>query len=140
MRSRESLIRLNRFHVDEKRRNVAEIEAMMADFKRKQAELEQQIEAEQQRSGVTDVNHYAYPTFAKAAIDRRDNLGASLAALEQQLDAAKDELSEAYAELKKYELLHEKEENLQRQEEAAHEQSELDEIGLNMYRRDPASG
>lgn len=139
MRSRESLIRLHRFQVDEKRREVSEIETMMADFKRKEIELEQQIEAEQQRSGITDVNHFAYPTFAKAAIGRRDNLAQSIKGLELQLEDAKDSLADAYTELKKYELLQEKEDLRQQKVETVKEQAELDEIGLTMFRSGEAS-
>ena len=48
MKSRsESLIRLKKFQVDEKRRQVTQIEMMIADFERMAAELDQQIEIEQ---------------------------------------------------------------------------------------------
>ncbi len=78
MKSRsESLIRLKKFQVDEKRRQVAQIEMMIADFERMASELDQQIEIEQQKTGISDVAHFAYSTFAKAAIARRDNLLAS---------------------------------------------------------------
>ena len=71
MKSRsESLIRLKKFQVDEKRRQVAQIEMMVADFERMAGELDQQIEIEQQKTGISDVAHFAYSTFAKAAIAR----------------------------------------------------------------------
>ena len=69
MKSRsESLIRLKKFQVDEKRRQVTQIEMMIADFERMASELDQQIEIEQQKTGISDVAHFAYSTFAKAAI------------------------------------------------------------------------
>ena len=135
MRSRDSLIRLHRFQVDEKRRHVTEIETMIADFRRKETELEQQIAAEQDRAGISDVTHFAYPTFAKAARERCENLTKSIAELETQLSAAKDDLSEAFAELKKFELLQEKETIRVKAEIAAHDQAEMDDIGLGMHRR-----
>ena len=135
MKSKESLIRLHRFQVDEKRRQVAEIEAMIADFRHKEAELDQQINAEQERAGISDVTHYAYPTYAKAARDRRDNLLKSIAELTEQLQDAKDELSAAFAELKKFELLQEKEQARVRADMAHREQVELDAVGLAMHRR-----
>lgn len=137
MKSRESLIRLHRFQVDEKRRQVADLEAMIADFRRMEQDLENQIEAEQQRSGITDVTHYAYPTFAKAALDRRNNLLASIEELDSQLADAKAEFSEAYSELKKYELMQEKEVDRRRGELSALEQRELDDIGMEAHRRGP---
>jgi flagellar protein FliJ len=134
MRSRESLIRLKRFHVDEKRRQVAQIEMMIADFDRMAAELDQQILAEQERVGIHDVAHFAYPTFARAAMQRRDNLRASTAELKEQLADAQHALAEAFEELKRFEVLEERDQERERLEEAAREQAVLDEIGAQMRR------
>ena len=49
MKSRESLIRLKRFQVDEKRRHLMQIESMIADFNRMADELDDQIRSEQKR-------------------------------------------------------------------------------------------
>lgn len=128
MKSRETLIRLRRFDVDEHRQKVSDIEAMINDFKQIAADLERQIEVEQERAGVSDVNHYAYPTFAKAAIQRRDNLAASISELEAKLEKAREELAESFEELKKVELLQERDAERGRVYANAMEQSELDEI------------
>ena len=101
MKSRDAVIRLKRFEVDEKRRKVEEIEAMIGEFATMATDLDRQIAIEQERAGVSDVNHYAYPTFAKAAIQRRDNLANSVAGLEAKLAAARGELDEATEDLKK---------------------------------------
>ncbi len=136
MKSRESLIRIHRFQVDEKRRRVVQIETMMADFNNKAADLERQIKAEQQKAGIDDITHYAYPTFARAAITRRDNIKASITELEGQLEEAKDELSNAFSELKRLELLVERENMKIKRTRMAREQSGLDEMALNLYRQD----
>ena len=129
MKSRETLIRLRRFDVDEHRQKVADIERMIEEFNRMAVDLEHQIAVEQERAGVSDVNHYAYPTFAKAAIQRRDNLKASIGDLEAKLDKAREELAEAFEELKKVELIQERDAERDRAFRAAQEQSELDEMG-----------
>lgn len=108
MKSRDAMSRLKRFEVDEKRRKVAEIETMIAEFNQMAVDLDRQIAVEQERAGVSDTNHYAYPTFAKAAIQRRDNLLASAADLGLKLANAKATLAEAHDELKKIELLEER--------------------------------
>src|SRR4029079_19070040 len=87
MKSRDAVIRLKRFEVEEKRRKVAEIEAMIGEFNHMAFAHARQIAIEQERAGITDVNHYAYPTFAKAAIQRRNNLTASAADLQARLPA-----------------------------------------------------
>lgn len=136
MKSRsESLIRLKKFQVDEKRRQVTQIEMMVADFERMASELDQQIEIEHQRTGISDVAHFAYSTFAKAASQRRDNLLASAHDMRETLESAQDALAEAIEELKKVELLDQREHVREAQEEAKVEQSEYDEIGRLRLRR-----
>ena len=89
-----------RFEYDEKRQQVNDLEMMIADFRRMASDLDQQIKIEQQTAGVSDVNHFAYPTFARAAITRRDNLRSSVAELEKRLDRARQEALEAFEQLK----------------------------------------
>src|SRR5580693_6702257 len=130
MKSRDSLIRLRKFQVDEKRRKVAQIEAMIAEFDRMAADLEREIKVEQERAGIHDPGHFAYPTYAKAAITRRENLKRSADELRIQLEDAKLALGEAFDELKKVELLDERDQAREREAEQAAEQAELDGIAL----------
>ena len=136
MKSRsESLIRLKKFQVDEKRRQVAQIESMIADFERMASELDQQIEIEQQKTGISDVAHFAYSTFAKAAMQRRDNLLASANDMKGTLEAAQDALAEAIEDLKKVELLDQREHGREMAADAKAEQAEYDEIGRLRHMR-----
>ena len=108
MRSRDTLVRLHRFRVDENRRQVSDIEMMMADFRRKQDDLDQQIAYEEQKTGVSDPSHFNYSMTAKSIRKRRENLLATVADLQDQLDQARERLDEDEAELRKVELLAEK--------------------------------
>ena len=128
MKTRDSLIRLKRFQVDDKRRQLTQIESMIADFNRMADELDEQIRAEQERVGITDVSHFAYPTFAKAAATRRDNLRNSAHELDEQLERAREDLAEAIEELKKFEQLEERDQQRERSAQEMAEQEELDEI------------
>ena len=129
-----SLIRLKKFQVDEKRRQVLQIESMVADFERMAAELDQQIEIEPKKTGISDVAHFAYSTFAKAAITRRDNLLTSAGDMRGKLEAAQDDLAEAIEDLKKVELLDAREQARDSAEQNKREQAEYDEIGRLRYR------
>ena len=136
MKSRsESLIRLKKFQVDEKRRQVAQIEMMIADFERMASELDQQIEIEHTKTGISDVAHFAYSTFAKAALSRRDNLLNSANDMKGKLEAAQDGLAEALEDLKKVELLDQREHQREAQEQLKVEQAEYDEIGRLRFSR-----
>ncbi len=129
MKSRsESLIRLKKFQVDEHRRAVSQIEMMIADFERMAAELDQQIELEHNKTGISDASHFAYSTFAKAALQRRDNLLASAEDMREKLESAQDQLAESLEELKKVETLSEREQQRARAGELKREQAEYDEI------------
>ena len=88
MKSRETLIRLKKL-VDERRRKVAQIEGMIADFERMASDLEREIKTEQERARIHNPAHFAYPTYAKAAMQRRENLKRSAHELKVQLDDAK---------------------------------------------------
>ena len=114
MKSRETLIRLRKFQVEERRRRVAQIETMISEFERISSDLERDIKLEQDRSGIHDPGHFAYPTYAKAAIQRRDNLKRSATDLKMQLEDAKAALSEAFEEMKKAELLGERDQMRER--------------------------
>jgi flagellar export protein FliJ len=131
MKSRDALIRLKRFEVEEKRRKVADIEAMIGDFNHMAVDLDRQIAIEQERAGISDVNHYAYPTFAKAAIQRRNNLAASAADLAARLAAARGEFDEACEALKKIELLEERDAERLRLEQARGAPAELEVVGVH---------
>lgn len=130
MKSRETLIRLKKFQVDEKRRRVAQIEGMIAEFQRMMVELDREIQTEQDRAGIQDPAHFAYPTYAKAAMQRRENLSRSADELRGQLEEAKAHLSDAFEDLKKVELLDERDQARERAEENAREQADMDSIGL----------
>jgi len=126
MKSHEALIRLKTFQVDDKRRKVLQIEAMIAEFERMANDLDREIRVEQDRSGIHDPAHYAYPTYAKAAIARRDNLKHSADELRAQLVDAQNALQEACDDRRKVELLGERE----RAAQDARGQTDVDTLGI----------
>ena len=134
MKSRDTLLRLKRFQVDEKRRKLSQIETMVAEFERMATELDREISSEEARTGIADRTHFAYPTYARAALQRRDNLIQSADEMRGQLEAARLELEEAFEDLKKFEILDDREQLKERVAEAVREQSEMDRIGLRMAR------
>lgn len=112
MRSRETLLRLHRFRTEEKRRQVADIDGMIQDFMRKFEDLDAQVKFEEGRTGVSDPAHFNYSMAAKAARSRRDNLMKSIGELKDQLNDAQTALTEEEQELRRAELLVEKEATL----------------------------
>ena len=105
MKSRDTLVRLKRFQVEDKRRRLTQIEMMIAEFNRMAAELDREIGIEEQKSGVKDVTHYAYSTYARAARTRRDNLLHSADELQGQLEEARLLFDQATDDLAKAQVL-----------------------------------
>lgn len=101
MKSRDTLIRLKRFQAEEKRRRVVQLNTMIAEFTRMSTELDREISHEETRANITDPSHFAYPTYARAARVRRDNIVASLTELRGQLEEADAQFKEAAEELSK---------------------------------------
>ncbi|MGZ5918512.1 MAG: flagellar export protein FliJ [Hyphomicrobium sp.] len=95
MKARESALRLKRFEADEKARKVADLEHMIREFENMAADLDRQIKAEEDRTGIKDPAHFAYSTFAKSASQRRDNLRTSADGLKAKLEGAQRERDEA---------------------------------------------
>lgn len=92
MKSPEAAMRLKRFEADEKARKVADLEHMIREFEAMAADLDRQIQAEEEQTGIRDKAHFAYSTFAKSAMQRRDNLYASVTELRDKLEAAMRDL------------------------------------------------
>ncbi len=104
MKSRDNLLRLKHFQVQEKTRQLAQIDMMLGEFEKMSNDLKAQIEVEEKKAGITDASHFAYPTFAKAARGRVDNLAVSIRDLQEKREPAVEALKEAEEELRKAEL------------------------------------
>ena len=92
MRSRAAFFRRREFQADDRRQRVFLMERTIADFDRIAADLDREILIEQERARIYDPAHFAYPTYAKAAILRRDNLKRSADELRAQLAKVKEVL------------------------------------------------
>jgi len=106
MKARGSLAQLKRFAADQHRK-LSRIELSIHEFSMGAAELDQEIAGEEATTGISDPKHFAYPTYAKAAALRRDNLRRSVEDLKLQLEKAHADHRDALADLRKIEALEE---------------------------------
>jgi len=135
MKSREALIRLHRFRVDEIRRRLKSLDDMRADLTKKMSDLETMMQEEQRRAAHSDLGRLAYPSFARSVVARRENIQRSVDEVEKQAATVTDELQAAYRELKKYEIAADSEAQRDRVEYARQVQNDLDEIALSRHVR-----
>jgi flagellar FliJ protein len=101
-------IRLKRFRLAECQRRVAQLQLMIAEFDRRSSEVERDINFEHNRTKIHDPKHFAYSTFAKSLLERRENLKRSIQEFGVKLEDAKGEANEALDDLNKLELLQER--------------------------------
>jgi flagellar protein FliJ len=94
-RTYRRLITQKRFQIDTARRQVDQIEAMIADLNRMTGALDHEILAEESRTGIRNPAYFAYSTYASAAIARRDNLKRSAEGLKDVLNDARATLADA---------------------------------------------
>jgi flagellar export protein FliJ len=135
MKSRQALIRLHKWQVDDIRRRLGELEVMRRDFEDKRAELEATLADERRIGETSPIGAFAYPSFAKAMNERRQKLEESIKNIEQEIEATKAALGDAYRELKKIEVLEENSKKKQRAEKARREQAETDEVAIKAFQR-----
>jgi flagellar export protein FliJ len=134
MKAVSGLIRLHRWQLDEKRRNLGDLERMKDDFERQVTRLDSEILAEQKIADDVEAR-FAYGAYAQKAVERRATLLRSIADLATQIAAAREEVADAFQEIKKYEILQEQRDRRTREWTTRKEQSVQDEMALQGYRR-----
>ncbi len=135
MKTLEKLIRYHRYLVDEKRREVRELEERAVTLEQSIDHLDARVVAERISAGETDLGSADYGGFAQATLVRRATLVAELSEAADAVEEARSGLLDAFAELKRYEVSLERKEFLARRNRARLDQLELDEVSLNGHRR-----
>jgi flagellar FliJ protein len=132
----KNIIRIHEFGVDEKRRDLGELLKLMGDLEQSQRDLVAEVINEQRiAASMPGEADLCYGIYAQNVIIRRERMAESIIQMEVKVGDARDALSEAYMDLKKYEIAQENREKRAALEEGRREQSILDEIGLNAHRR-----
>lgn len=135
MKSRDVLVRLHKFKVDEVQRRLKSLREMRADLERKTQDLEVMVQDEQRRAAGSDLGRLAYPTFARSVQARRENIQRSIDEVERQLAAVQAELEAAYGELKKFETEAENASLRERAADARRAQAAADEAAISAHLR-----
>src|SRR5437763_11820404 len=135
MKGLPTLIRVRTWALEEKRRKVADLEALEAQLLEAIARLDDEVQLENQVASNDTDARFTYGSYISVAIDRRRTLDASVEDVRRQIEAAREEVTLAYQELKKFEVAHNNRKRRVREEANRREQIVLDEIGLETYRR-----
>jgi flagellar export protein FliJ len=131
----DGLIRLHKWRLDEKRQVLAELERLAARLRQEMTDLEREVAEEQKVASASPEAMATYGQYANAVFARRTKLSQSQAEVEQRMRAALDEVTLAFRELKKYELVKARRERSAQELEKRQQQAVLDELGLVLHRR-----
>lgn len=135
MKGLPGLIQLNQWKVDEQRRKVTELEILCERLSEEVSQLQADIEREGRNSGDSVESSQAFSAFLAGAMAQREKLRGSIADLQLQISAAKDDLADAYRELKSYEVAQASRDAREHRKQELRERVKMDEIGMGMHRR-----
>jgi flagellar export protein FliJ len=129
------LMRLQRWTLDEKRRQATDLELLIERLIQDISQLDAAVEREIEASRANVELQRALPGYRQVMKDRRARLDRSLTDLRGELDKLREQITEAFSELKKTEQTVKNREQRQRLAERRKEQTISDEIGLQLHRR-----
>lgn len=136
MKGLPNLIRLHRWRLDEKRKNLVELERLAVELREQAARLEAEMKQEQQAAAGSREAGYAYGAYADTVIARRGAIAASLAEVKAKITQAAEAVAEAFRELKRFEVAQERREQAAKDKAAKIDRQILDELGLQAHRND----
>lgn len=139
MSALESLIRLHRWQLDERRRELADLDTLSEKLRQEQVRLAAEQKAEQAAASSSREAATAYGNYARQLIERRQKLEQSLASVAEQVTAARETLAETYREVKRYEIASANRVAQQKKRLARQQQRVLDELGIENFRRKRAT-
>jgi flagellar protein FliJ len=135
MSALNSLVRVHSWALDEKQQKLAELEGIADKLRADLLTLEQELVQEQSAASGSVEGSIAFPAFVAAALERRKRLRESIANIGLACDAAREEVNQAFQEMKKFQLARDNQIAEEQEEAARHEQTALDEMGVDLHRR-----
>jgi flagellar FliJ protein len=131
-----SLIRLNEWKVDEKRRILGQKLSEVAAVEDAMLALEKELINEQNTAlKAPQEAGFNYGKYADGVIIKRAIFQAELEQKESQVLIAQDILNKSYRELKKFEILHKVSQKREQKERDKKEQSMMDDLGLQIFQK-----
>ena len=135
MTTLDSLIRLHRWQLDERRRHLADLDVLIHRLRGEQARLASEQLDEQGVASASLEAGTAYGAYARRLIERRRKLTDSIVSVEQQIAQAREALAEAFQEVKRYEIAAASRASQRNKQLARREQAGIDEVASEADRR-----
>lgn len=133
----ESLIRVKRHAVEEKQKIVAEILRQIEVVEYQKSELLERLRKEREALDHNDMveTRAYYGRFEGVIRGNVDTLDGELRKLETRLNIAQEEVRTAFTDMKRIEIVNERRQEEEKQTLKNKESQEMDEIGIEGFRR-----
>ena len=138
MKGLPGLIKIEQQQLEAKRKALADLENLMDQRRAQIREIERDIETEGRIAEEAPDTALAFARFLTAAMAKKRTVLEAIDKLEGEIDAARSEVADAYRELRKYELAHEKAEEVEALKRRRRDQVKMDDLGLTLHRRKAA--
>ena len=135
MKGLNTLIRLSKRALDELLRNLVSLENQKEQLQQAIRALQKELENEVALAGRQPEMSNFFGEFAKRIKNRQATLQEEIRDIDKKIAKLNEEISEAYGELKKYEIAKENMIARQKAEAARKETIELDEIAQQQFTR-----
>jgi chromosome segregation ATPase len=131
----DQMLRLQKWTLDEKRRQAADLDALIERLRSDVRRLDEEVAGEIEAARGNLEMERALPEYRKVMAQRRDRILKSISDLSAELDKLRDQIMESFSELKKTEQTILNRQQRQRMAQRRREQIRADEIGLDLHRR-----
>lgn len=135
MNGLNQLLRLQKWTLDEKRRQAADLVSLIERLQGDIARLDDEVAREIEAARIDLEASRLLPPYRDMMGKRRDRLEQSVADVTLELDRVRDEIAETFGDIKKTEQTIQNRIERKRQAMARREQIETDEMGLEQHRR-----
>jgi hypothetical protein len=131
----DQMLRLQKFTLDEKRRQAADLDALIERLRGDVRRLDEDVTREIETARGNLELERALPDYRKVMAERRERILKSISDLSAELEKLRDVILESFSELKKTEQTIANRQQRQRVAQRRRDQTRADEVGLELHRR-----
>jgi flagellar FliJ protein len=133
MKSIKTLIKLSKQQLDEKRRELAELEKQKEQLLEYSRLMADELRIEQEFAASTPEMSMTFDSYQKKIAEKQANITYAVGEIDKQTAVIADEISLLFSDMKKYEIVLQQKTLEEENERKAKETKMLDEIALGNY-------
>jgi flagellar FliJ protein len=131
----DQMLRLQKFTLDEKRRQAADLDALIERLRGDVRRLDEDVAREIATARGNLELERALPEYREVMAERRERILKSISDLSAELGKLREQIMESFSELKKTEQTIANRQQRQRNAQRRRDQIRADEVGLELHRR-----